>query len=488
LPQVAIMERVIGAALLALTILAPGPTHSWWTANGDRTSTRATTVTSISARTASRLERRWRFRLPHRPNSFGATTANPVVAGDTIYVQDTSSNVYALDRTTGRLRWQHRYVANNDGPNGVAVVGRRLYTETDTTALALDAETGRTLWSHRLVGRFEQYVAIPPVVDRGRVYYATQGFPPGGRGAIYALSAKTGKQVWRFDTIARPWAHSFAGGGGAWNQVSIDEHGDVYAGVANPGPWGGTKTYPNGAAFRGDALYTDSLVVLSGPTGKLIWHDQVTKHDVRDYDFHLSPVLATAGGRKLVIGGGKAGRIVAWDRATHARRWTRAVGTHLHDLGPLPPTKVKVCPGHLGGALTGMAYADGLIFVPVVELCSRAESAITSPSAFARDPAEGKGVLYALDATTGKTVWRRQLRSAPFGCATVARDAVILPTYDGHLTVYAARTGRTLWRTQLTAGNNSCPAVSGGLLVVSAGSPYPVKHPVAEVVGFELRR
>src|SRR3954453_2349465 len=149
------MERVIGAALLALTILAPGPTHSWWTANGDRTSTRATTVTSISARTASRLERRWRFRLPHRPHSFGATTANPVVAGDTIYVQDTSSNVYALDRTTGRLRWQHRYVANNDGPNGVAVVGRRLYTETDTTALALDAETGRTLWSHRLVGRFE---------------------------------------------------------------------------------------------------------------------------------------------------------------------------------------------------------------------------------------------------------------------------------------------------------------------------------------------
>ncbi|MCP6756394.1 hypothetical protein NL533_32705, partial [Klebsiella pneumoniae] len=85
-------------------------------------------------------------------------------------------------------------------------------------------------------------------------------------------------------------------------------------GIANPGPWGGSKTKPNGGWFRGQTLYTDSVVVLDGATGKLVWHDQVLKHDVRDYDFHLSPILARVEGRDVVIGGGKAGRVYAWDR------------------------------------------------------------------------------------------------------------------------------------------------------------------------------
>jgi outer membrane protein assembly factor BamB len=324
------------------------------------------------------------------------------------------------------------------------------------------------------------------VVDHGRVYYSTQGFPPGGRGALYALSARTGKLVWRFDTIAKRWRRREAGGGGAWYPVSVDERANVYVGNSNPAPWGGSRGAPNGAAFAGPALYTDSLLVLAGRTGKLLWYDQVTRHDVRDYDFQASPILATVGGRRVVVGAGKAGRVVMWDRVTHARIWSRAVGTHLHDRGPLPTRTTKVCPGHLGGVLTPMAYARRLLFVPVVELCSR-ESAITTPNAFARPAAEGKGVLYALDAATGKTVWRRQLASPPFGCATVAGDAVVVPVYDGRVTVFAAADGRTVWRTRLADGNNACPAVAGDLLVVGAGAPYPgIAHRVAEVVAYAL--
>jgi outer membrane protein assembly factor BamB len=294
---------------------------------------------------------------------------------------------------------------------------------------------------------------------------------------VYALSAASGRVVWRFETIAAPWPHAQAGGGGAWNPVSVDERGNVYVGNSNPDPWGGSKTFPNGAVYAGRALHTDSLLVLDGRTGKLLWSDQVTRHDVRDYDFQASPIVTP----HAVFGAGKAGRVVAWSRATHARLWSRAVGTHLHDLGPLPRRATTVCPGLLGGVLTPMAYAHGLLLVPVVELCSR-ESAITSPSAFARPPAEGKGVVYALDARSGKTVWRAQLASAPFGCATVARDAVIVPTYDGRVTIFAARTGRRVWRTQLAAGINACPAVGRNLLVVAAGARRP-----GEVVAFAVR-
>ena len=158
--------------------------------------------------------------------------------------------------------------APNDGPNGVSVSGSRLYGATDTTAFAVDATSGKRLWSRRLAGPFEQFIAIAPVVDRGRVYVSTQGFPPGGRGVLYALSAETGRIVWRFQTIKLPWSHPAAsGGGGAWNPVSVDEHGDVYAGISNPGPWGGSSAYPNGGVFPGPALYTDSLVVLDGALG-----------------------------------------------------------------------------------------------------------------------------------------------------------------------------------------------------------------------------
>ena len=179
---------------------------------------------------------------------------------------------------------------------------------------------------------------------------------------------------------------------------------------------------------------------------------------------------------------------MAWDRTTHARLWTRAVGTHLHDLGLLPVQTTLVCPGLLGGVLTPMAYAGGRLFVPVVELCSH-ESAVTSTNAFARPPAEGKGTVYALDAATGKTAWQRHLGSAPFGCATVARDAVFVPTYDGRVTAFATADGRTLWHTQLRAGNNSCPAVGKDVLIVAAGAKHPdIAHPVTEVVAFSPER
>jgi outer membrane protein assembly factor BamB len=135
-----------------------------------------------------------------------------------------------------------------------------------------------------------------------------------------------------------------------------------------------------------------------------------------------------------------------------------------------------------------MAFAGGRLFVPVVELCSR-ESAVETKDAFARPPADGKGALYALDAATGKTVWERQLGSPTFGCATVARNAVIVPTYDGRLVAFATADGRTLWKTQLRAGNNSCPAVGKDVLVVAAGAPHPdIAHPVTEVVAYSPAR
>jgi outer membrane protein assembly factor BamB len=466
------------SCLCALALVVAGATvacggrtasNAWTSANGGVASQRSVTATRLDAKTIPQLTVRWRFRLNPKGQAFGAITSNPIIRGNTVYVQDAVSSIYALDARSGALRWKHAFAAPNDGPNGLTVAGSRLYSATDTTAFALDANTGRLLWGRRLTNQFEQFVGIAPVVDRGRVYVSTQGVPPRGRGALYALSAATGKIVWRFQTIKEPWAHpDKTGGGGAWNPVSVDERGNVYAGIANPAPWGGSTAFPNGAWFAGPALYTDSLVVLAGPSGKLLWYDQVTRHDVRDHDFQASPVLATVDARPVLFGAGKGGRVVAWDRKTRTRIWTRAVGTHLHDLGPLPVPPTRVCPGLLGGVETPMAYADGRVFVPVVDLCVQG-SAVMSPNVTILDPASGKGRLVALDGATGRTLWDRRLPSPNFGCATVSNDVVFTSTFDG--TVYAlhAEDGAVIWRAHMRAGINACAAVAGDLLLVGAG-------------------
>ena len=205
--------------------------------------------------------------------------------------------------------------------------------------------------------------------------------------------------------------------------------------------------------------------------GDLLWYDQVLPHDVRDYDLQLSPILATVAGRDLVIGGGKGGLIFAWDRDTHERIWMQPVGTHRNDAGPLPETPVEVCPGLFGGALTPMAYADGRVFVPVVELCMQ-ESAVKTYPVLQRPPEEGTGVISALDAASGRPLWTRKLSSAPFGCTTVAADVVFAPTYDGSIYALSAETGEILWSDRAAAGINGCPSIAGDTLLVPAGAPH----------------
>jgi outer membrane protein assembly factor BamB len=461
--------------------------HDWPAPGQSLSGARAVAGGPLTPKTVGRLVVRWRFRIPVQPGDSGVFTATPLVDGDTVYVQDMLSNVYALDRSTGALRWKHRFNAGTPGPNGLALGYGRIYGSTDSVAFALDAETGRLVWQRLLVGRIETFVDIPPVVANGLVYTATVGYTPGSRGALYALDARTGAVRWRFDTILGPWRFPHeAGGGGAWEPAAVDGEGRVYFGTANPTPWGGSPRHPNGGAFPGPTLYTDSLLVLDGADGRLLWYDQVTPHDIRDHDFQLTPILAHVGGRDVVLGAGKSGHVIAWDRGTHLRLWETSVGIHRNDTGALPRRPVSVCPGLLGGVETPMAYSDGRVFVPVVNLCSRG-SATGYQNIATLDPSAGSGELVALDAATGRPLWHRVFSRPVFGCATVVNGVVFTATFDGSIYAMATRTGALLWTARAPAGINACPAVAGDLLVVGAGSPYPgLRHPDYELVAFGL--
>ena len=454
----------------------------WMLPNGDLEGTRAASDSTVAAANVKKLEVRWRHALTGAPTFSGIFASTPVSDGDTVYAQDLRSDVYALGHSDGKLRWVHRYAAPNDGPNGLAVDAERVYGATDSDAFALDAATGRELWRRHLTSRREQYVDIAPVAWEDLVFLSTVGYAPFGRGAIYALDSATGSVRWKFDTIERPWRYPLeAGGGGLWYPVSIDSEGRLYAGNSNPSPWGGTPERPNGGAFPGPARYTDSLIVIEARTGRLLWYDQVTPHDIRDYDFQATPILATVDGADLVFGAGKAGRVIAWDRATRRRRWETPVGLHRNDLGLLPRRPVRVCPGLLGGVETPMAYADGRLFVPVVDLCGWG-SAVGRQQLKSVEPAQGRGRLVALDAATGGMLWERRLPAPDFGCATVSNDLVFTSTFDGTAYAFATDDGALLWRARLRAGVNGCPAVMGDLVLFGAGVERPAG--ATEIVAF----
>jgi outer membrane protein assembly factor BamB len=481
-----LLTKAAAAGALAGGVLAlagcggGGSGADWALPNHDLASTRSASGSGIDRADAASLRVAWRFRFPFPPGESGAFTATPVVSHGVVYVQDMASNVFALDLATGALRWRHVFKAASPGPNGLAVAGDRVYGATDSLAFELSATTGRLLWQRILVSATQLNVDMAPQVANGLVYLSTIGQPPNGRGTLYALDAATGAVRWRLDTIKGRWAVPLqAGGGGAWYAPSV-AGGQVFWGTANPLPWGGTARYPNGGMYAGPALYTNSLLVTGAGSGQLLWYDQVTPHDVRDHDFQLPPIVGEIGSAPVVFGAGKSGIVIAWNRTTHRRIWEARVGVHRNDRGPLPAALVPVCPGLYGGVLTPMAYADGKLFAPVVDLCMLGSATGYEPLDRVNVAARGRGELVALDAATGRRAWVRRLPQADFGCATAAGGVVFTATFDG--TVYALddRSGATLWTVRMPADVNACPAVAGDTLLVGAGVPRRRGAPALE--------
>jgi alcohol dehydrogenase (cytochrome c) len=471
--------------MLAIVLAGCGSqTHDWTQPNSDAASTRTAHGSSIDAANVATLRVAWRFRFTVAPRESGVVTATPVIANGAVYVQDMESNVFALRASDGKVLWRRLFNAGTPGPNGLAVSDGAVFGSTDERVFSLDVHDGRLRWSRRLLRPVDSFVDVAPLVAGGLVYTATTGYGPGTRPAVYALDAANGDVRWRFDTIRGPWpVPTEAGGGGVWQTPTL-AGGVLYAGTANPLPWGGSPRLPNGGAFAGAALYTDSLLALAAGDGTLRWFDQVSPHDVRDHDFQNSPVVSG----NLVVGSGKAGRVIAWDRTTHSRRWATTVGLHRNDHGPLPRRTVSVCPGLLGGIETPAAVADGRVFVAAVDLCyGESATGAAAASFISTDPARGRGTVTALDLASGRTLWSAPLRSPPFGCTTVAGDVVFVPTFDGHVRAYDAADGRVLWQVRANAGINACPSIAGNTLYVAAGArERSFTHPRFELIAYRL--
>ena len=472
----------------------------WPAHNFDLSNSRANLQTDINSTNVATLKQKWAFKLPYS-GAFGAFTSNPIVLNDTVYIEDPDSNVYALDESTGTVKWAHKYrsITPSGGPNGVAYGYGLLFGATENRLFALDPATGKQMWiSKQLTTSKTEGIDMTPQLYGDKVLISTipgssTSFYAGNAyGKVYALDAKTGKVDWMFSTVKggeKLWGNSKVNsGGGLWYPPSVDSQGRVFLGVANPAPWPGNAKFPNGSSRPGPNLYTNSLVALDGDTGKVLWYQQVSPHDLRDYDFQIAPIITTlnVGGTQTeaVIGAGKSGKVIAFRADNGKRLWTRNVGLHSNDSGPLPAKKaVAYCPGALGGVETPMALAGGTVFVPWVDLCFKG----TSSNGFVGglDIGKGKGGLAAIDAPTGKIVWSHTYPTLDVGAATVANDVVFTETYDGTIYAYSAKTGSVLWKVKAPNGINSFPAITKNMVIVGAGAPVS-KKPLNEIIAYSL--
>src|SRR5450755_5048714 len=171
-----------------------------------------------------------------------ATT--PVVVNGVVYIQDLESDVMAIRLATGKVLWTHNYNSLNGGPDGVTVAGGTVYAATNHAAVALNAATGRQLWSRTLIGNDHEGIDMAPGYNDGTVYVSTVPVNPtvgeylgGGKGTLWALNARTGAPQWSWDEVQDLWGNpAVNSGGGLWYPPSFDRAGDIYLGVANPGP------------------------------------------------------------------------------------------------------------------------------------------------------------------------------------------------------------------------------------------------------------
>ena len=434
--------------------------------------------------------------VTHAAGLANGYTTTPVVVNGVVYTQDQESNVMAIRLATGKVLWTHNYNSLNGGPDGVNVVGGTVYAATDSAAVALSAATGRQLWSRTLIGNDREGIDMTPGYNHGTVYVSTVPVNPnkgqylgGAKSTLWALNAATGAPEWSWDEVENLWGHpGLNSGGGLWDPPSFDRQGNIYIGIANPGPIGQSgwpSGYPWGTSRPGPDLYTDSVVKLS-PAGKLLWYYQLTPHDLFDWDLQNSPVLTTAHGQPVVIDGGKAGILIELSAQTGKPLWKLPVGVHrgpgnaglltenATPASPIPlPAEFSLEPGVFGGVESQLATNGSATFAAVNNLAVplTVKGVTESSQAFRAAIPRATGEMIAVNQDTGKVEWDDHLPSSPYGAAAVTNNVVFTTTYSGHLYAFNAATGAILLNRPLSAGSNAPVTIDGDYVITGAAVP-----------------
>ncbi len=459
----------------------------------------------LTAAQVPRLKLKWAFAFPNTFVAYG----QPIIVGGRIFVPSANRNVYSLDAKSGCQYWSFQAetpvrtaisVATVNGGRTRAVA---FFADQRANTYALDAASGELLWKVHLDEHPHSKVVGAPQFYEGRLYVPLTAAEEGpamnpryeccsGRGALVALDAATGKQIWKTYTIAeephvvstsatgtKMWGPS---GASIWSAPTIDpERKVIYAGTGDNFSDPGTKT-------------SDAVLAFDLATGKILWSKQLTEADVfnmacigpskascpekagPDVDIGASPILVKlANGKRVLLVSQKSGIAHGLDPDKNGEvLWQTRVGRG----------------GALGGIQWGSASDGKNMYVALSDIAFKTMS-FGAGGKLMVDPNVGGGV-FALDVATGKKVWsaapplcaeRPNCSPAQSAAITAIPGVVFSGSVDGHLRAYSTKDGSVIWdydtAHDFTTVNGVAakggsmdgpgPIVSGGMLYLDSG-------------------
>ena len=345
----------------------------WPMYTADLSGSKYSPLDQINASNFSKMEVAWRFKTDNLgPRPENKLEGTPIMVKGTVYaVAGTRRAVVALNAATGEMKWMYaldegeratRWAPRQLSGRGLSYWTdgrgdeRILYVTTGYRLVELNAKTGAPIAAFGTNGVLDLKVGViigkdkqldlekgeiglhaTPTIVNDTVIVGSSMFEGLGyrystnaKGLVRAFDIKTGKQLWRFNTIPGPgefgndtWENGsweWTGNVGVWTQISVDPvAGLVYLPVETPtiDKYGGNRP--------GNNLFAESLVAVDLKTGVRKWHFQQVHHGLWDHDNSSASLLidATINGqaRKLVAQPTKQGWLYVLDRITGQPVW-----------------------------------------------------------------------------------------------------------------------------------------------------------------------
>lgn len=406
----------------------------------------------------------WRYEHQLGPIAVccGMVNRGVAVYDDKVYLATLDAHLVALDLRTGEKHWDRAIAEPAQGYSftmaPLVAAGRIVIGAAggDLGARgfldAYDPETGDRLWRFWTV----------PSPDEGGWWGRWSPTSPHGE----PLQRDIAREKRDSARYADAWRR---GGAAVWTTPAYDAAlGLVIFTTGNPAP-------VDGVTPPGDNLYSTSLIAVDVATGRLRWYYQMVPHNIWGHDAATPPVLldVNRGGETVpsVAHPGKTGWVYLVDRRTGAPVLRSEPLMPMENLFP-PATEagVRSSPGDRGGSnwppaayspRTGLLYVQASYAPMLFAIDSAAARAKTTDDAlpsFARfhpaEPGTETGTFTALDPATGRVRWQRRTEDhlAYGGVLATAGGLVFFPERDGHLNALDAQSGRTLWRYAVDRG------------------------------------
>jgi quinoprotein glucose dehydrogenase len=321
-PKAPAQSPVKAPAPKAAAAAAPRP-HDWPNTGNDPGSMKFSPLTQITPENVNQLSTAWTYDMGVPAAGY---TITPIVINNVMYLPVNGTVMTALQADSGKELWKSDLKTLKDlGPNpsaggrGIAywpgmgrATPRIVIDTTNGFIVQLDAKTGEPITGpagiiNLATGITEKFgggysTNTPPAIYKNLAIIAARTGEQGRYGLPgdpRAFDLLTGKEVWRFHVVPQPGDENFGTWGlngwqdrrgpGVWVPMTVDPVNDLVL-----IPLGNATDQNYGGSRPGLNLYATTLLALRASTGKRVWHQQITHHDIYDWDVNSPPAMIEA--------------------------------------------------------------------------------------------------------------------------------------------------------------------------------------------------